>query len=112
MKTHGPWPCPPDLPQLTADRDAALLPLHSGERSVAPGPSDAAIWVAAKILPQVSPRVGGRVDSGIENCSAEGVSPTPSVSSPPILSPLADRPAHHSLRLMWVATPPQLAFDA
>lgn len=106
MKTPWPW--------LTTDRDAALLPPHGGVRSVAPGPGGAAIWVSAEILPQVCPRVGGDVDSGKGNCSATDHVMFPSTPSSllPVLSRQADRAAHHSLRLVRIATSPQLALDA
>ena len=115
---HGdPWASalPPSCPRLTTDRDAALLPPQRGVRSVAPGPSGAAVGVAAEILLQVGLGVGGNVDSGKGNRSVGGHAPgipDTQVSLLPILSPLADRPACHSLRLMWVTTPPQLALDA
>lgn len=72
----------PSLPQLTAEGDATLLSPHGGVYSIAPGPSGAAIRVTAEILLQVGPRVGGRVDSGIGNCSAEAVPPIQCVPAP------------------------------
>lgn len=98
-------------PPLTAHGDAARFSPQSRGCGVAPGPSNAAIRVAAKILLQVGPRVGGKVDSGIERRSARSLPPPPPVS-PHDPSVSADRPARHSLWLMWVATPPQLALDA
>lgn len=68
------WTIPgPRSPRLTTDGDAALFPPHCGVCGVAPGPRGAAIWVAAEILLQFSPRMGGEVDAGIGNCSAGAV---------------------------------------
>lgn len=85
LKTPGPWPRTASWPPLTTDRDTAFLSAHSRICGVAPGSCGTAVWIAAEVLLQVCPRMGGGVNSRREGCSGTCAS-LPSVSLLPILA--------------------------